>query len=154
MPWPSRLLLFGRCLLAGLCIAASVPPWGWWPLAFVGIALLDRLIADQPWKRRFRRTWLVAAAWLFPALFWIWDLTDRILQRTLRTAYPEGISGLAITQLGDGNDIALTGGPKADLKTWDLTSGAMISSARTSGSSSIQHASAASTRSRPRKTAK
>jgi apolipoprotein N-acyltransferase len=75
MSWPSRLLLIGRCLLAGVCIAASVPPWGWWPLAFVGIAQLDRLIADQNWKRRFRRTWLVAAAWLFPALFWIVDLT-------------------------------------------------------------------------------
>jgi apolipoprotein N-acyltransferase len=75
MSWTRRLILPGRCVLAGLCIAASVPPWGWWPLAFVGIALLDRLIADQPWKRRLRRTWLVAAAWLFPALFWIWDLT-------------------------------------------------------------------------------
>lgn len=75
MSWPSRLLLIGRCLLAGMCLAASVPPWGWWPLAFVGIALLDRLTADQSWKRRFRRTWLVAAAWLFPALFWIVDLT-------------------------------------------------------------------------------
>ena len=59
MSWTRRLILPGRCVLAGLCIAASVPPWGWWPLAFVGIALLDRLIADQPWKRRFRRTWLV-----------------------------------------------------------------------------------------------
>jgi len=75
MSWKSRLLLLGRCLLAGVCIAASLPPWGWWPLAFVGIALLDRLIAGQSWKRRFRRTWLVAAAWLFPALFWIIDLT-------------------------------------------------------------------------------
>jgi apolipoprotein N-acyltransferase len=70
-----RLMLSGRCLLAGFCIAASVPPWGWWPLAFVGIAMLDRLIAGKGWKRRFRRTWLVAAAWLYPALFWIWDLT-------------------------------------------------------------------------------
>jgi apolipoprotein N-acyltransferase len=70
-----RFSVLGRCLLAGLCIAASVPPWGWWPLAFVGIALLDRLIAGQGWKRRFRRTWLVAAAWLFPALLWIEDLT-------------------------------------------------------------------------------
>jgi apolipoprotein N-acyltransferase len=70
-----RFSVVGRCLLAGLCIAASVPPWGWWPLAFVGIALLDRLIAGQGWKRRFRRTWLVAAAWLFPALLWIEDLT-------------------------------------------------------------------------------
>ena len=75
-PHPARrFTVLGRGLLAGLCLAASVPPWGWWPLAFVGIALLDRLIAGQGWKRRFRRTWLVAAAWLFPALLWIWDLT-------------------------------------------------------------------------------
>ncbi len=105
MSWTRRLILPGRCLLAGLCIAASVPPWGWWPLAFVGIALLDRLIADQPWKRRFRRTWLVAAAWLFPALFWIWDLTApgylvagfalRGLLRGGRRAQPAGAGPLA-----------------------------------------------------------
>ena len=65
----------GRAVLAGLCIAASVPPWGWWPLAFVGIALLDRLIAGHGWRRRFRRTWLVAFAWLVPGLLWMWDFT-------------------------------------------------------------------------------
>ena len=75
MSWKSRGILLGRCLLAGGCIAASLPPWGWWPLAFVGIALLDRLIAGQSWKARFRRTWLVAAAWLYPGMLWIWDLT-------------------------------------------------------------------------------
>ena len=60
---------------AGLALAGSLPPWGWWPLAFVGIALLDGLIADQPWPTRFARTWLVAAAWLYPAMLWMWDLT-------------------------------------------------------------------------------
>ncbi len=67
--------LIGRCVLAGACLAGSVPPWGFWPLAFVGIALVDRLIAGQPWTRRFGRTWLVAATWLYPATLWIWDLT-------------------------------------------------------------------------------
>ena len=52
-----------------------MPPWGWWPLAFVGIALLDRLVADQPAKVRFRRTWLVCAAWLYPSMLWMFDLT-------------------------------------------------------------------------------
>lgn len=60
---------------AGLSLAASMPPWGWWPLAFVGIAALDHLITDQPWRARFARTWLVAAAWLYPAMLWMWDLT-------------------------------------------------------------------------------
>jgi apolipoprotein N-acyltransferase len=65
----------GRCAVAGLCLAASVPPWGWWPLAFAGIALLDRLIADRPWPSRFRRTGLAAAFWLYPATLWMLDLT-------------------------------------------------------------------------------
>ena len=75
MSGSARLLVIGRAVLAGVCLAASVPPWGWWPLAFVGIALLDRLIAEQSWGRRFWRTWLVAACWLFPAMLWMWDLT-------------------------------------------------------------------------------
>src|SRR4051795_3558194 len=75
MSWTRRLILPGRCVLAGLCIAASVPPWGWWPLAFVGIALLDRLIAGQPRRARFLRMSLVAACWLYPSTVWMFDLT-------------------------------------------------------------------------------
>lgn len=74
-PARRRALLSARCIGAGLLIAASVPPWGWWPLAFVGVALWDRVIAGQPRWARFRRTWLVAAAWLLPPMLWMWDLT-------------------------------------------------------------------------------
>ena len=71
----SRLRISATAVLAGLLLAASIPPWGWWPAAFPGIALLDRLLVDQPAKRRFGRTMLVAAAWLLPGTAWIWDLT-------------------------------------------------------------------------------
>ena len=64
-----------RCVVAGLLICAALPPWGWWPLAWVGIALLDLLVADRPAGSRFRRTWLVALAWLAPGMLWMWDLT-------------------------------------------------------------------------------
>lgn len=74
-PLDTRSAVVVRALVAGLCLAASVPPWGWWPLAFVGIAILDRLLVDRPWRSRFRRTWLVAAAWLYPAMLWMFDLT-------------------------------------------------------------------------------
>jgi apolipoprotein N-acyltransferase len=37
--------------------------------------VLDRLIADQPVLVRFRRTWLVCAFWLYPAMLWMFDLT-------------------------------------------------------------------------------
>lgn len=72
---PARTITVARCLLAGVTIAASIPPWGWWPLAFVGVAQWDRLLADQSPRRRFGRSWLVAAAWLYPAMLWMYDLT-------------------------------------------------------------------------------
>lgn len=71
-----RLTVVGAAIGGGLLIAASVPPWGWWPLAFAGVAVWDRLVAHQPWKTRFARTWLLTAAWLFPALLWMYDLTQ------------------------------------------------------------------------------
>lgn len=64
-----------RCAGAGLCIAGAVPPWGWWPLAFIGFALFDRLLIDTNATQRFRRGWAVAAWWLFPAMLWMVDLT-------------------------------------------------------------------------------
>jgi apolipoprotein N-acyltransferase len=58
----------------GLC-ALSLPPWGFWPLAAAGIALLDRLIADQPAAARFWRGFLVGLALLGPSLWWMKDVT-------------------------------------------------------------------------------
>ena len=63
------------CLAAGAGIALSVPPAGFWPLGIVGIAVWDRLLADQSTARRARRSWLVAVAWLAPMTLWMWDLT-------------------------------------------------------------------------------
>jgi apolipoprotein N-acyltransferase len=63
------------CLAAGVLLAASLPPWGFWPLAFVGVVLLDRVIADQPAGARFRRGWLVGFALLGPSMSWIKELT-------------------------------------------------------------------------------
>ena len=62
-------------LAAGLLIAAAVPPWGWWPTAFIGLTILDRLVADRPLASRFRRGLLVGAAWAFPSTVWMLDLT-------------------------------------------------------------------------------
>jgi apolipoprotein N-acyltransferase len=72
---PSAVPVWVRCVLAGVALVAAVPPWGWWPLGIVGIAMLDGLIADQPARRRFRRTWLVSAVWLSIGMFWMWDMT-------------------------------------------------------------------------------
>ncbi len=67
------LLLTVSC---GLAIVASMPPWGWWPLAFVGMALLDHLVREATtWRSRFRRGVLVGFAWLLPGTFWMLDFT-------------------------------------------------------------------------------
>lgn len=60
---------------AGVLLALSMPPWGWWPLAFVAFALLDRLIAGRPTRSRAAIGCGFAAGWLFPATFWMIDLT-------------------------------------------------------------------------------
>lgn len=62
-------------IAAGLLIAASLPPWGWWPSAFVGLALLDRLLAEVPWRTRFKRGTLVGLALFTPTVVWISQLT-------------------------------------------------------------------------------
>jgi apolipoprotein N-acyltransferase len=71
-PWLVTLL---RCIGAGACIALAVPPFGWWPLAFVGLALWDQSIAGVGWKRRFRRSWLIGLVWFLPTMLWMFDLT-------------------------------------------------------------------------------
>jgi apolipoprotein N-acyltransferase len=62
-------------------------------LAFVGLVMLDRLIADQPVWSRFRRGWLVAAALLFPTLSWL--ITFTALGYAIAAAYYSAVFALA-----------------------------------------------------------
>ena len=71
---PRAGILLG-CVAAGALICFSVPPWGFWPLAVLGVAALDRLLAGQPLARRLLRGWLVAAVWLLGATIWMWDFS-------------------------------------------------------------------------------
>jgi apolipoprotein N-acyltransferase len=98
-----------RCILAGLAIVASIPPWGWWPLGIVGIALLDSLIADQPRWTRFRRTWLVCAVWLSIGMLWMWDLTPPgyLIAFVAYAAY--FATAVALVPPGPGRRVALPG---------------------------------------------
>ena len=61
-------------LLAGLFVAASMPPWGWWPLGFAGIALYGS-VALQRREKSFSTGFLFAAAWFLPSMAWMWFLT-------------------------------------------------------------------------------
>jgi apolipoprotein N-acyltransferase len=59
----------------GVVTALALPPWGWWPLAFVGLVGLDRLIADANRRTRFRRGLLVGLGLYIPSLAWMVDMT-------------------------------------------------------------------------------
>ena len=57
-------------------VAASLPPWGIWPLAFAGVALYETAAhAASTRRQRLARGWLFGAAWLFPGMCWMWFLT-------------------------------------------------------------------------------
>jgi apolipoprotein N-acyltransferase len=61
-------------IVAGLLVAFSLPPWGWWPLAYVGVALFATC---KPTSKRARFIFgtLFALAWLAPGMGWMWFLT-------------------------------------------------------------------------------
>ncbi|MEO7370839.1 MAG: apolipoprotein N-acyltransferase [Ilumatobacteraceae bacterium] len=60
----------------GFGVALSLPPWGIWPLAFVGIVMFEVSLGENPARRaRAARGWLFAAAWMYPGLAWMWSLT-------------------------------------------------------------------------------
>ena len=61
-------------VLAGLLVAASMPPWGWWPLAFVGIAMYGTTAVRRR-DTSFSTGFLFAAAWFLPSMAWMWFLT-------------------------------------------------------------------------------
>lgn len=64
-----------RSIAAGLALAASMPPWGWWPAALLGIVLLDRLLVDTTWRQRLMRGSLIGWSLFAPTIIWITQLT-------------------------------------------------------------------------------
>ncbi|MEZ5238671.1 MAG: apolipoprotein N-acyltransferase [Microthrixaceae bacterium] len=71
----SRARTAALSLLAGSSVALALPPWGWWPLAPVGLALWLWLLEGAGWKRRALIGWLVGIGWFGPTTLWMWGLT-------------------------------------------------------------------------------
>ncbi|MFP5255492.1 MAG: apolipoprotein N-acyltransferase [Acidimicrobiia bacterium] len=104
-----RLVAGLGALAAGGLLCLSLPPFGWWPLAFLGLAGLDRLIADQPVGVRFRRGWLVAMGCFVPSLSWMTALTvPGYLVACVAYAAMLG-AGVAAAPPGRGRWLALVG---------------------------------------------
>jgi apolipoprotein N-acyltransferase len=63
-------------LLAGAVVALSLPPWGFWPLSFVGVVLFDLALGPSPSRRRAAGlAFLFALAWTAIGMAWMWFLT-------------------------------------------------------------------------------
>lgn len=110
---PPRLEIAAGCIASGALLCLSLPPFGFWPLAFVGLVGVDRLIADQPTRARFRRGWLIAMACFVPSLSWMTALTaPGYLIACIAYAGMLG-AGIAAAPPGRGRWLALAG-------TWTL----------------------------------
>ncbi len=52
-----------------------MPPWGWWPLAFVGISIYGSIARSRRETSSFGSAAAFAAGWFLPAMAWMWFLT-------------------------------------------------------------------------------
>jgi len=61
---------------AGVLVALSLPPWGFWPLAIIGVACFEVALSATPTRReRFLFGWLFGAGWMFLGMGWMIQLT-------------------------------------------------------------------------------
>jgi apolipoprotein N-acyltransferase len=70
-----RLRVGALAVGGGLLLCLSLPPWGWWPLAIVGLVVVDRLVADRGRRSRFSRGMLVGVGVYVPSMLWMQRLT-------------------------------------------------------------------------------
>lgn len=66
-----------RGLVAGSLVAAAMPPWGWWPLAFVGVAIYGhtQIRSSLTTRQRNVHALTFGVGWFAPAMAWMWFLT-------------------------------------------------------------------------------
>ena len=83
----NRLLFFSRipnqagawpylwAAVAGLLLTFSMPPFGWWPLAFLGLALWLHIISKRTFRSRLGLSSVVGVVLFLVTLIWVWDLS-------------------------------------------------------------------------------
>jgi apolipoprotein N-acyltransferase len=72
----ARLAHPALALGAGTLVALSMPPWGFWPLAFVGIFLFDVALGAAPTRRvRFQLGLAFGIGWMYLGMGWMVQLT-------------------------------------------------------------------------------
>jgi len=93
-----RLIKALKPIAGGMCLAFSMPPWGWWPMAFLSFFFLDQLLSQVLAQReRFWTGFTFGVGWLFPSTFWMVALTvpGYIIQGLLFSTFV-GIAALLV----------------------------------------------------------
>jgi apolipoprotein N-acyltransferase len=67
---PRRGRVVVPSFVAGLLLAFSLPPWGWWPLAFVGAAVLFVRLHGLAGRARALAGWVAGMGCFVPGLWW------------------------------------------------------------------------------------
>ena len=63
-------------LFGGFLVAMSLPPWGFWPLAFVGVIVFDIALGSKATRRqRAGCGFAFGIAWMSMGMGWMWHLT-------------------------------------------------------------------------------
>ncbi len=72
----ARLRRPAAAALGGILVALAMPPWGWWPLAFVGVAVFDLALGVTPSRGERAASGLAfGLPWFVVAMAWMWFLT-------------------------------------------------------------------------------
>jgi apolipoprotein N-acyltransferase len=75
-PLHARIARPALALGAGTLVALSMPPWGFWPLAVVGVVLFEIALGDAPSRRqRMTMGFLFGAGWMYLGMGWMVQLT-------------------------------------------------------------------------------
>ncbi|HEY2331303.1 MAG TPA: apolipoprotein N-acyltransferase [Acidimicrobiales bacterium] len=56
-------------------MAAALPPFGWWPLAVVGVGLLAWAIDGQGWRARAKTGLAFGLGWMVPGFWWMTEFS-------------------------------------------------------------------------------
>ena len=77
-----------------------MPPWGWWPLAFLGVAMFASLARTRRHTHAFSTSFVFALAWFLPAMAWMWFLTaPGFLLAVVLFASLHGVAGVVASRL-------------------------------------------------------
>ena len=66
---------FAAATTCGAITAFSLPPWGLWPIAIIGLGIFLKLLDSPSWKSRLATAWFFWVGFYVIGLVWMIDLT-------------------------------------------------------------------------------